>query len=297
MSDVIQNMGCGAPTSFSNHSILKCYLNIHSCEAIQEHNDSDHVSSTTNNIKRFNVKKVPIDFLKYTNDIQQTIQRIESKLSGATNANSAYDDFVTLLHDEMDKAGMSIQNVKDKHNGKKSSYKPYWNDDLKTLWDKVSYKEHRWLKCPSNDCTLSKKLKHEFCLERKKFDKLHRKYKRQFQNKQVIDLQHKLDKPNSRDFWRDIGKIGIGNDRKPVIPLEVIDDSGTVIRDTQLVLDKWRTDYGSLYSIDDNSKYDNDHLRNIKDSVLSDTVDVSNHYDISVVYSAMKSLTLSIEPN
>ena len=61
-----------------------------------------------------------------------------------------------------------------------------------------------------------------------------------------MDLQHKLDKPNSRDFWRDIGKIGIGNDRKPVIPLEVTDDCGTVIRDTKLVLDKWRTDYGSL---------------------------------------------------
>ena len=159
MSDVIQNMGCGTPSSFHDHSILKCYLNIHSCGEIHEHNDYDHHSSTTNNIKRFNAKKVPMDFLKYTEDIQHTIQRIESKLSGTTNANSAYEDFVTLLHDEMDKAEMSIKQLNEKRNGKKSFYKPYWNSELKTLWDKVCYKENLWLKCPSNECTQRKKIK------------------------------------------------------------------------------------------------------------------------------------------
>lgn len=64
-------------------------------------------------------------------------------------------------------------------------------------------------------------------------------------------LEDKLNSANQRDFWKSIGKIGIGIDRKRKIPLEVVDDDGNVTMDKKAVLDKWKGDFESLFKQND----------------------------------------------
>ena len=40
----------------------------------------------------------------------------------------------------------------------------------------------------------------------------------------------------------------MANERKPKIPLEVIDDAGNLLTYKKEVIDKWKNDYGNLYN-------------------------------------------------
>jgi hypothetical protein len=77
-------------------------------------------------------------------------------------------------------------------------------------WDSASEKENLWLKCDENT-NLKRQLKQEYCNARDVFDKHLRKVKRQYQMKLQDDLLNDLEKPNSRDYWKRIVKIGISN--------------------------------------------------------------------------------------
>ena len=62
---------------------------------------------------------------------------------------------------------------------KKMCYKPYWNENLSAQWKTVCKSEKKWLRFTGPNCT-KRKLKEEYCVERKTFDRLNRKFKRQF---------------------------------------------------------------------------------------------------------------------
>ncbi|XP_033730266.1 uncharacterized protein LOC117319595, partial [Pecten maximus] len=166
---------------------------------------------------------------------------------------------------------------------RKTDYKTILNDELKSKWNSVATKERAWLRCIDTNKSQKRRLKQLFCTERKEFDKLHRKVKRQFQAKQVNDLHDILEQPNSRDFWKDIGNIGIANHRTSHIPLFVKDDDGNIISNTHDVLERWRTDYESLYAPNDieATTYDDDHLEMVKGRVTNNTVPLNNNQDVS----------------
>ena len=72
------------------------------------------------------------------------------------------------------------------------------------------------------------------------------------------------DDKDTRNFWKYIGRIGLQKDRKPKIPMDVVDVDGNVSVDTANILLHWKTDYETLYSDTHNPNFDDDHLRNIK---------------------------------
>ncbi|VDI73203.1 Hypothetical predicted protein [Mytilus galloprovincialis] len=45
---------------------------------------------------------------------------------------------------------------------------------------------------------------------------------------------------NTRDFWKKIGKLGIANDRRSSIPMEVLTSEGNVCKDIKTVYDTWK---------------------------------------------------------
>ena len=51
-------------------------------------------------------------------------------------------------------------------------------------------------------------------------------------------------------FWKTIGKIGVGQNRKRPIPMEGVLDDGSMSNDTQNVLNKWKTDFSSLFNVE-----------------------------------------------
>ena len=48
---------------------------------------------------------------------------------------------------------------------------------------------------------------------------------------------------NTRDFWREIGKLGIQNKRSRRIPMEVVDPQGEISSDTNTVISRWKNDF------------------------------------------------------
>ena len=96
-------------------------------------------------------------------------------------------------------------------------------------------KEKLWLICKSSDKNLKKNLKSEYCSVRSDFDRLNRKLKRRYQLEQQYSLNEKLINP--RAFWKII-EIGMANVRQSKVPIECYDNDGSIIYDTNDVLDK-----------------------------------------------------------
>ncbi len=48
-------------------------------------------------------------------------------------------------------------------------------------------------------------------------------------------------------FWKSIGKIGIKQVRKPVIPMDVYESHGSITANVDKVLSKWKDDFASLF--------------------------------------------------
>ena len=51
---------------------------------------------------------------------------------------------------------------------------------------------------------------------------------------------------NQKQFWKKIGKIGVADDRRQMIPMEVLDIQGNISTDLTTVLNKWKTDFSDL---------------------------------------------------
>ena len=80
--------------------------------------------------------------------------------------------------------------------------------------------------------------KKRFLDKRKQFDREVQKAKRQFHRKQQADIEtHNADNP--REFWKEIGKIGIGTERQKQVPFEVINAEKEVFHEPNKILDEW----------------------------------------------------------
>ena len=87
------------PDKIPAHSLLLCDITL----------DHDQIlNSITNNKdvnrERFKLSNVPNDFLtgpEIARQVNETIERIENSLRVSENVQSGYDDFQTLVHDEM----------------------------------------------------------------------------------------------------------------------------------------------------------------------------------------------------
>lgn len=59
-------------------------------------------------------------------------------------------------------------------------YKPYWNEDLQREWDSKVDKERKWLNCKGGT-NQKRRLRALYCEQRRHFERLNRRSKRQFQ--------------------------------------------------------------------------------------------------------------------
>ncbi len=69
---------------------------------------------------------------------------------------------------------------------------------------------------------------------------------------------------DSRDFWRQIGIIGVASDRSHRVPMQVKDDNGYLVVETKAVLYSGKSDFENLYSAQNNDTYDDVHLRDVR---------------------------------
>ncbi|CAG2199313.1 unnamed protein product [Mytilus edulis] len=261
MSDLIVDTGLNFKKSIPDHGPIVWTVKVKKDIAC----DTSNIGQAPNTDRpRYNLKRFPLNFLDNNTHIQDTIDKIEHELVTNKDINSAYTEFVTLIEKEMKDTVPVLKTPTgpSSNKRKKSLRKPYWTEELTSLWNKVCIKEKQWLKC--KNCTnLRRKLKQEFCNIRNQFDKLNRNTKRNFQLKEQDNLIKLFQSNNTRDFWKYIGNIGIANERRQNIPFKVKTDEG-FSSDVDVVLDKWKTDYEKLFNSGDNGNFDNNHLDWVK---------------------------------
>ena len=84
---------------------------------------------------------------------------------------------------------------------------------------------------------------------------------------------------DSREFWKRIGRTGVGEEHKKIIPMEIYIDKWEIIRDKQQVLTKWQNDFKELLNPVESMKWD-----------IVDTVNLDEEN-----YNCLTSLLLSLE--
>ena len=120
--------------------------------------------------------------------------------------------------------------------------KSWWSDSLSELWNEQCKAEKDMLKGKQFTRT---RLRHVFLSPRKRFNReVHRTKRQYLQQKQaeIDDLQSK----NQTMFWKEIGKIGVGQERRKNMPFDILRQDGSVSSDVTEVLGKRQSDFESL---------------------------------------------------
>ncbi|VDI27419.1 Hypothetical predicted protein [Mytilus galloprovincialis] len=150
-----------------------------------------------------------------------------------------YDSFVTVMKSEMSQKLPCKTVLYNSNNNKpRRCQKPWWTDNLGTLWNDVCKAEKVWTKCKGNT---SKNLRHFYVEKRKLFDKSVQKAKRQYWFSSQEELMNTASNP--KEFWRKIGKIGVGNERQNNIPMEVKLSDGSLCNNQNVVIDTWKNSF------------------------------------------------------
>lgn len=101
--------------------------------------------------------------------------------------------------------------------------------------------------------------------KRKTSHKQVQKSKRKFQSE---EQKEEILSTDQREFWKRIGKVGIGQERQSLIPLEIVNENCTLSYNVSKVLDKWKCSFEILLN-----------QGNVDQPCLSDTSHA--HYDNS----------------
>lgn len=105
--------------------------------------------------------------------------------------------------------------------------KPWWSNNLSGLWNDQCKAEKEMLKGQKSD---RKRLRHIYVIKRKRFNREVQCAKRQY----------------LRQKQAEIDEIGIGQESRKNIPLEILKSDGSVSTDVTEVLGKWEQDFKSL---------------------------------------------------
>ena len=231
------------PSGLPDHSILswniKCDFN---------YNKNDCQSPKIGLVcDKFNVTNVPHDFLSdvsVLSSVNTAIADLEGSLRTQDDIDVAFNGWCDLVKGEM-YARLPCKPVMAGVNNKKRRHgKPWWSKDLSEMWNNVCITEKEWLKC--TDKGMKKNLKIIYCSARRLFDKEVQRSKRTYWFKIQTDILDNVNDKNQNQFWKNIGHIGIINDRKKLIPMEVLLDQNCLSTDTKDVLAKWKNEFSNL---------------------------------------------------
>lgn len=248
-SELVNRTGV-APVSVPDHSFITWSINL-TC-SVSDYSANDQSENT---FVKYDVKTIPNNFLqdpKLISDLHNTVFNLESSSRTQQDIDNSYKDLCELIkHDMSEKLHKRIIILNSASSNKRRKVgKPWWDDNLTILWNKVCSAETLYLKC-YNICQ-KKALRIEFLKSRKAFNREMQKSKRLYWFKMQNDLLYDIDK-NSCNFWRSIGKIGVAFQKKNKIPMEVIDDNGDIINDNDSVLLKWKNSFSDLYNTSTNN--------------------------------------------
>ncbi|XP_060556851.1 uncharacterized protein LOC132717406 [Ruditapes philippinarum] len=219
------------------------------------HANIDHTSKQP----RFKLKQIPNDFMEsdmVKSAIFNLIDRIERCRETQGEIDAIYDNLCKLITREMHDKIPQI-NASSRTQRRRKHLKPYWNDELQSLWYNMNTKERAFLKCDQNN-RYRQTLHNEYIGARNDFDKLLRQCERAYRYAKAIEIEE-MSTSNPNDFWQKIKSLGPRKDSS--IPIEIIDENGTPIRNEHEVWNRWKSDFEKLYNGTDTGNFDDIHYR------------------------------------
>ncbi|CAG2209988.1 unnamed protein product [Mytilus edulis] len=227
-------------------------------------------NETTEHVK-FDTRNVPNDWLtdvEVVSKLNQLILDLEHSENNQLEIDNKYDELVNIIQDEMNSKldKRKVYCADGISNKRRKMKKPWWNDNLTVLWNEVCAAERIWRKNPNRN--ERKSARHVFVKTRKTFDKNCQQAKRQYWYRSQEELCA-VQNGNPREFWKKIGRIGVGNERQKNIPMEVLHDDGSICTDTDVVLNKWKISFDNLLNCKDKDNLPNESItNNISDDFL-----------------------------
>ena len=107
---------------------------------------------------------------------------------------------------------------------KKNNNNPWWNEELPDLWNGMCTEVRKWLKAKGNGRKTQRLI---FLSKRKRFYKQVQKCKRKYWIKTQTELEDQCKNDNDQ-FWKSVGRLGIGFERQNKIPMEIMKEVGSL---------------------------------------------------------------------
>ena len=234
------NRICSA-SSGSDHSLISWKFDFKK-EFNQLHKRDQQ--ATIKSVKECYKRAVPSDFLSSKAELlENVINKLNHNVDCQATIDTIYSDLELVIKSEMmEKLDFKVTTIKWGVNNKRRRVKkPWWSDNLTVLWNNVCEAEKVYLSCSHGVKPRNKK---QFLDARKHFDREVQKSKRQFHQKQQADIEA-LNADNPREFWKEIGKIGIGTERQKQLPFEVINTDKETLNEPKQKLNEWRKSFSN----------------------------------------------------
>ena len=93
-------------TKPSDHSVLSCTLDLSSYSVIRKTSDHYHGTEAVSKVRKYDVTNIPINFMNSDSAkaaLIYAIDGLQSVYIWQYDINSIYDEFLTTVHEEMDK--------------------------------------------------------------------------------------------------------------------------------------------------------------------------------------------------
>ncbi len=180
---------------------------------------------------------------KVSAQLKDIIQKLEDSLKDRRDIDSAYESFVETVQGEMrDRLPTRRKFLSQSNYKRKQRKQAWWNDDLSQSWNDMCAAERVWLKASRG----RRKIENQNYISlRKNFDRHIQRAKRRYRSAVLTNLESLCDQDPGQ-FWKSVGRIGVGSERRKGIPLEIVREDGSVCRDKVEVLDRWKHDYEGL---------------------------------------------------
>ena len=166
--------------------------------------------------------------------IEELISAIELCRETQNEIDNLYSNLTHKIINEMESA-VPKYNPSPQTNKRFKSKKPFWNDNLQLKWEILREKEKLFLNCRGNKNMRARK-RHEYNCARDSFDKLLRQSERSYRRTVASEIEN-MATNNPNEFWSKIKTLGPRKSTE--IPMEVIDDDGSVSSNPERVFDVW----------------------------------------------------------
>jgi hypothetical protein len=242
----------GQRSCLPDHSVLITDFTVSHTTKYCSSGSNDHEKCGS----RYKLNRIPEDFMNSELSrlaLLGLISQIERCRETQSEIDRIYETLCSTILSEMDAKIPKYETHKQSSKRHKHK-KPYWNEELQSLWDTMRDKENKFLKC-SGDRRTRNALRSDYTRSRDIFDKTLHKSERCFRASMATEIEE-FTSSNPREFWNKIQKLGPRKDKS--IPLQIIDDSGLIQSDEAKVFERWKRDFENLYNARDGNDFNDE---------------------------------------